>query len=113
MRSFTAGQTIFKEGEPGDELFVVLERMVSITVQEREVNRIEAGNIFGEMTLVDDRPRSATAKAFTDCKLLPLDFNRFLEIVAVALVLQLVLRNEFAFAIRVLQSQQLLTLQIN
>ena len=81
MRSFTAGQTIFKEGQPGDELFVVLEGMVSITVQEREVNQIEAGNIFGEMTLVDDRPRSATARAFTDCKLLPLDFNRFLEMV--------------------------------
>jgi serine phosphatase RsbU (regulator of sigma subunit) len=80
-RSFAQGQTIFLEGEPGDELFVVLEGVVSIIVQGREVNQIKAGNIFGEMTLVDDRPRSATAQAFTECKLIPLDFRRFMEIV--------------------------------
>ena len=80
-RSFTPGQTIFQEGEPGDELFVVLEGTVSIIVQGREVDQIEAGDIFGEMTLVDDRPRSATTRALTDCKLLPLDFKRFMKIV--------------------------------
>ena len=80
-QSFSQGQTIFSEGEPGDKLYVVLEGTVSIAVQNREVDRLEAGSIFGEMTLVDDRSRSASAQAKTDCLLLPMDYPRFIKVV--------------------------------
>ncbi len=80
-RSYTPGQTIFSEGEPGNELFVVLEGAISITVHGREVDRLDAGTIFGEMALVDDQPRSATAQAHTETILLPLDYKRFMDAV--------------------------------
>lgn len=81
VASYEAGQVIFSEGETGCELFVILEGIVSITVQGREVNKLGLGELFGEMTLVDDQPRSASAKAITDCSLIPLDRERFTRMV--------------------------------
>lgn len=79
--SFQAGQVIFSEGEPGCELFVILEGIVVITVQGREVNKLGLGEVFGEMTLVDDQPRSASAIALTECNLFPLDREQFTRMV--------------------------------
>jgi serine phosphatase RsbU (regulator of sigma subunit) len=79
--TFQAGQMIFSEGEAGCELFIILEGIVVITIQGREVNKLGLGEVFGEMTLVDDEPRSASAKAVTDCSLAPLDRERFTSMV--------------------------------
>jgi serine phosphatase RsbU (regulator of sigma subunit) len=76
-----AGQVIFKEGDPGREMFVVLEGEISVTVDGREIDHLSAGSILGEMALVDERPRSATAAAATDCRLLVLDQERFTRLI--------------------------------
>ena len=68
LRRFAAGSVIFREGDPGDALHVVVEGQVRITVlsgggNEATVASVETGDCFGEFALLDGRPRSATATA--------------------------------------------------
>jgi CRP/FNR family cyclic AMP-dependent transcriptional regulator len=74
---FKAGDTVFKVGEPGDQMYVVLEGEVDIIVHDKVVETVGVDNFLGEMALIDERPRSATAVAKTDCKLAPINQNRF------------------------------------
>ncbi len=69
--SFRAGEVIFRQGDPGDGLYVIEEGAVEISAlvggqQQRMLSRIEAGGFFGEMAVVDQEPRSATATAGPD-----------------------------------------------
>jgi CRP-like cAMP-binding protein len=75
--SFGAGQTIFKEGEPGDTMYVVKDGEVEVLIHNKSIETIGAGEIVGEMAIVDSGPRSATAVAKTDCKLVPIDQKLF------------------------------------
>ena len=70
-RRFTAGQEIFREGEPGDGVYVVNDGLVEISgslgQNERRVfSRIGSGEVFGEMAVIEHRPRSASATAARD-----------------------------------------------
>ena len=78
---FPSGQKIFGEGEPGDRMYVVREGVVELSVQGKLVARVEKGGILGEMALIDKKPRSASAKAKTDCELVPVDGKQFLSLV--------------------------------
>ncbi|QQS53573.1 MAG: cyclic nucleotide-binding domain-containing protein [Candidatus Competibacteraceae bacterium] len=81
-RSFTAGQTIFREGEPGDNLYIVVEGEVDILMNGGHVlETVGPGGILGELALVDDKPRSATAIARTGCVLAPVSRTHFLALV--------------------------------
>lgn len=80
-RRFAAGSVILNEGEPGTEMFVILEGDVEITLKGAVIDRLTPGTIVGEMALVDDRPRSATATAASDTVLVPIDRAHFLELV--------------------------------
>jgi sigma-B regulation protein RsbU (phosphoserine phosphatase) len=80
QQSFSAGQTIFREGQAGRVMYLVLEGEVAVTLQGRPINYLRPGEVFGEMALVDEGPRSATATAATDCRLLPVDVERFREL---------------------------------
>lgn len=73
----TAGETIFEAGDAGDALYVLLEGEVKIILHNHEIDRLSAGDIFGEMALVDAQPRSAGATAVTNCKLVKIDQERF------------------------------------
>jgi CRP/FNR family transcriptional regulator, cyclic AMP receptor protein len=77
VASFSAGDTIFAEGEPGDAMYVVKVGEVDIRVHGRTVETVGPEGIFGEMALIDNQPRSAAAVAKTDCKLAPIDQKRF------------------------------------
>lgn len=81
FKSFSAGEIIFEEGQSGAEMFVVIDGEVCITVEGKLMNNLAAGSIFGEMALVDDRPRSATATATVDSKLLVIDNVQFLKLI--------------------------------
>jgi CRP-like cAMP-binding protein len=72
---------IFREKDPGDLMYVVLEGEVEILVGERIIETIGVGGIFGEMALIDDGPRSATARSKTACKLVPVNAKRFMFLV--------------------------------
>jgi CRP-like cAMP-binding protein len=79
--SFSEGETIFNEGDPGDVMFAVKSGSVDIFFGERLLETITEGGIFGEMALVDHEPRSAKAVARTDVELVRIDENRFNGIV--------------------------------
>ena len=81
FQDLPAGHVIFEEGDPDAEMFVIVEGEVSITVDGRVIDHLYAGTILGEMALVDERPRSATASAATDCRLLVLDQERFARLI--------------------------------
>ena len=76
--SLKTGETLFNAGEPGESLFVVrsgsIELFIKDTVGQKIVLTIsEAGDLFGELSLLDSGPRTATAVALSDTELLMLD----------------------------------------
>ena len=81
-RSFPEGDTIVREGDPGDSLFVILAGKVRVDKKGEAINVLQAGDVFGEMSLVRDRARSATVVALAPTELLLLhrtDFETFLR----------------------------------
>jgi CRP/FNR family cyclic AMP-dependent transcriptional regulator len=78
--------TIFAKGDPGTSLFAICRGAVKITVpsidgHDAVFNLIGKGDIFGEMALLDGRPRSADAIAITDCELFVIERRDFLPLV--------------------------------
>lgn len=72
------GEILFREGDPGDEMFLIREGTIIISKAvtgrvEQVLARMAAGEFFGEMALFDRSPRSATIQAETDTTLLVLD----------------------------------------
>jgi len=78
---FPAGKVIMSAGATGAFMYVVMEGRVAISVSERIVERVGPGGMFGEMALVDRSARAATATAETNCSLLAINRNDFLELV--------------------------------
>jgi len=74
-------KVIMKEGEPGVFMYVVLSGRVAISIKSKIVEWVGPGGIFGEMALVDQSPRAATAIAETDCDLLSINRGDFLTMV--------------------------------
>jgi flavin reductase (DIM6/NTAB) family NADH-FMN oxidoreductase RutF len=62
-RNFGEGETILREGERGDELFVIVEGAVRVEREGRVVQRLAAGEFFGEVAVLDGRPRNADVVA--------------------------------------------------
>ena len=81
FREYRAGAVIFDENEPGRMMYVIKEGEVEIMHNGQVLEIIGPGDIFGEMALVDLMPRSAAAIARTDCKLVPVDNNRFIFLI--------------------------------
>lgn len=75
--TYHAGDIVFREGEAGSHMFVVKAGSVELRLHDKHVETLGAGDILGEMALVDSAARSATAIAVTDCQLVPIDKDRF------------------------------------
>ena len=78
---FAAGKTIMQEGSIGNVMYVVVEGKVAMSIKGGVVGRAETGGVFGEMALVDQGPRTATANAETDCALLAINREAFVYLV--------------------------------
>jgi CRP/FNR family transcriptional regulator, cyclic AMP receptor protein len=79
---FKAGSVIFREGDEARELFVIKSGEVRIQIGNRTVTELGSDSIFGEMALIDNEPRSATAIAITDVELVPVSERQFLFLVS-------------------------------
>jgi CRP/FNR family cyclic AMP-dependent transcriptional regulator len=83
----TAGTTIFQKGDPGDCLFAVCAGSVKISNRSSDgkdavFNLINAGEIFGEIALLDGNERTADAQAVTDCDLMVINRRDFIPLVS-------------------------------
>jgi CRP/FNR family cyclic AMP-dependent transcriptional regulator len=81
FQTVEAGATIFQAGDPGDLMYVIKSGEVEIEVAGKKVAELGAGEIFGEMALIDARPRSATAWTRSRCEIVPVDRKKFLYLV--------------------------------
>ena len=81
IRSFAAGQTIFAQGDAGDCMYAVLEGEIAIQKNGTTLERVAAGGVFGEMALIDQSPRSASAVAMSECKVVAVGQKRFTYLV--------------------------------
>jgi CRP-like cAMP-binding protein/predicted acylesterase/phospholipase RssA len=94
-QSFAPGQPVFKAGDPGDSMFLVLEGQVDMQGDESNaVASARRGDVFGEMALSDGRARNVTATAVSQTRVLPIDDLRFRTIV----------ENNPNFAVAVMQT---------
>jgi CRP/FNR family transcriptional regulator, cyclic AMP receptor protein len=78
QRTFPAGTTIFREGDPGGIMYVIRSGKVDLWLYDEDRRRVvlatfEDGEFFGELSLLDQEPRSATATTVTDTDVLIID----------------------------------------
>ena len=81
-QAIKAGAVIFQEGDKADGLFIIKSGQVGIRLGNRSLAELNANSIFGEMALIDDAPRSATAVAVTDVELVAVSEKQFLFLVS-------------------------------
>src|SRR5688500_17461987 len=101
LASFTeelaAGDYVFREGELGTEMLILQEGQVEILKTldgvDEQLAVLEKGDFFGEMSLLEDLPRTATARAVTPCKLIRIDGATFDQM----------LRNKPEIAVRIMR----------
>lgn len=65
-----SGAVLFRQGEAGEKAYYIDDGRVSIVQEDETIAVVGPGDIFGEMALIDDRPRTASAVCATDCRLL-------------------------------------------
>lgn len=80
-RTCAAGDVIFRAGDVGNEMYVLLDGTVDIVLDGRQIEVLEPGSVFGEMAIVDEVPRSADAVARTDVKVEPIDEEWFKHLI--------------------------------
>jgi CRP-like cAMP-binding protein len=85
VRSYSKNDVVFCEGEPGDELFIIQKGSVKIVkiTGDKEILLavLKAGDIFGEMALLESKPRAAGAVAFEDCQLMAVNRENFKQMI--------------------------------
>ena len=92
------GDEIIREGEIGDSLYIIVDGKVEVVDDNRVLNQLGARAVFGELSMLDSSPRTATIRAIEETSLLRLDQTSFYEImsdyVEVAMgTIQLLTRN--------------------
>lgn len=85
QREYSSGDLIFREGDPGDELFVILKGGVSIFLLNKDggevvLSEMTEGNFFGEMSIIELAPRSANCRVIEDAVFLVMHVDDFMRI---------------------------------
>jgi CRP/FNR family cyclic AMP-dependent transcriptional regulator len=80
-QEYFAGDCIFEIGDQGDHLYIIVSGKVGISLESKPSSKsyiatLSSGDCFGEMNLLDDLPRSATAEVIEDTTLLSLEKTR-------------------------------------
>lgn len=77
LRHFSVGDVIFREGDAPDAVYVIATGKVEISKAGRPLAMLERDGIFGDMALIDHRPRSATATALSDVECYVIEMEKF------------------------------------
>ena len=84
-KQFPTNHVLFREGEHGKEMYVILSGKITISKRVREKEQVlvtlPPGEFFGEMSILNNKPRSATATVAEDCNLLVIDPKTFEEMI--------------------------------
>jgi len=78
---YPAGHVVFREGEAGDNMYALLDGSVDLVIHGKTVETVKPGGVFGEMALVEDKPRIANAIVRSAAKLVAVDRKRFMFLV--------------------------------
>lgn len=80
--NFKAGDTILSEGEDGSTAFLIVDGAVEVSIgsgkDAKAVGRLKAGEVFGEMSLIEPGPRAATVTAVGDTECLETSYEEFI-----------------------------------
>ncbi len=86
-----AGETIVRQGAPADKLFIIVAGEAEVVRDEsgatKPIDTLTEGQLFGEVAIMRDQPRTASVRAKTDVKLLGLDLDTFRDLIAQSLQL--------------------------
>lgn len=87
LQRFTAGETLVREGEPGDSLFIIRGGQVNVYVAHADSGQVlvaqrNSGEYFGEMSLLTGAPRTASVVAAVDTEVIILDKHAFTTVLA-------------------------------
>jgi len=78
---FKGGDTILTEGEQGDTAFLIVDGSVEVSIGEgakaKNLGVLKSGEVFGEMSLIDPGPRSATVRAVIDTECVVTNYEEF------------------------------------
>jgi len=77
IKIFAPGEYIFRKGETAHAMYMVIEGEIELVVGRVAVETALPGSFIGEMALIDDAPRSASARAKGECRVFPIDEARF------------------------------------
>jgi CRP-like cAMP-binding protein len=76
-----AGEYIFRKGDAARVMYLVIEGEVDLMLDDTVIETAKEGAFIGEMALIDEEPRSASARATSDCRVFPIDAARFQSLV--------------------------------
>jgi len=77
---YPEGEVIIREGDHGEEMFLIVEGEIEIHRESKPLAVLKSHDYFGEMSILDNEPRSATATARADCLLLRIRQSDFYDI---------------------------------
>lgn len=91
------GTILFRENEPGQEMYIIQSGKVKISKKVRDIEKtltiLDKGEFFGEMSILNNKPRSATAEVIEDARLLVIDPQTF----------ETMVRNNTEIAVRIIK----------
>ena len=102
IMKYPAGHTFFSAGDEGDAMYVVLNGEVEIVINDKIVETVRSGGIFGEMALIDNSPRSASARAKTPVEVATIDQTHFIALLATHPFFSIEVMNVMADRLRLL-----------
>ena len=80
-KKIPAGTVLFQEGDKGEEMYIIQTGRIKISKRIRGVEKtlatLEKGEFFGEMAILNDKPRSASAETIEECEMLVIDRKTF------------------------------------
>ena len=76
-QSYTDSQIVFKEGDIETIMYLVVKGKVELVSSGKVYEQVQPGGFFGEMAIIDDLPRTATARCIGPCSLIAIDEKRF------------------------------------
>lgn len=77
VMSYRAGDLIFQENDKPDNMYVVLRGAVEILSHGKTIETVQEGHVFGLVSLLDEQPRTATARAVEVCEVAVLGKRKF------------------------------------